>query len=103
VTRHHPVEKMPQRRKMLFSGGNAGRLTEPRKIHTDVARRDADQLKPPRFGPREELIHRRKVGAAGVVVADGAEEKLLGRKDGGRSGAAHDVGQLAGGAGRQSP
>ena len=37
---------------------------------------------PLRFGPREELPDGMEIGVAGMRIADGAEEKLIGGEDG---------------------
>ena len=74
---------MPKRGEVLFAGGDAGRLAEAGQVLADIAGSDAGEFEPPRFGPRKKLIDGRKVSPAGVIIANGAEEKLFGRKDGG--------------------
>lgn len=76
----------------MLSGGDTGGLAETGKVLANIAGGDAGELQPAGLGPFQKLIHRVTVRPAGVIVADGAEEKLLGGEYGGGPGPADDVG-----------
>jgi hypothetical protein len=80
---HHVVEEVAQRGEVLVARGDAGGFREFRKILPYVPGRDLRQLAPAVFlGPLEKTPHRVQIGAAGMLVADGAEEEFLGGEDG---------------------
>jgi hypothetical protein len=57
----------------------------------DIPRGDVDQLAAPVFlGPRQKKLHGMQIGAAGMLIADRAEEKFLRGERGGGAGAMDD-------------
>lgn len=91
VTGHHAVEEMPHGRKVLLARGDAEIfLSQPVEVLAHVSGRNAGKLKAALLAPGEKPVHRAPVGYTGVLVADPAVEKLIGRENSGRASLPHD-------------
>ena len=101
------VEEMPQGGQVQLAGSDREVfLAQLVEVLADVLRRNALERQAALLASCEEALDRRAVGVAGVLIAKGGVEELLGREDGRRSGLADERRQIRrrwgqGGAGNQ--
>jgi hypothetical protein len=86
-----------ERGQVLFAGGNGQVFfPQPVEIQSDILGCNPNQFQTTIFRLRQKTLDRNPIRAAGVFVADAAEEKLFGGEHGGRASASNDLRQLAG-------